>query len=267
MLLALLQCSCPLTWGSFAPQSASVADAEEFHDADTGLPSLVNISPGAGGSCSMLAESCVQVAAQACVLCAGLLQEQAVSQFLHDLSGAVQGLAAETHLLRERCAQNGHCWMCIWAMMCGRSPVSLARAGDRHMRGDVPHEPMETCAGWAIWRRMWRRSEAAAAAGIAAADVRYGPACPGRSPGHLCWFYAPCLGRRELQSSPCCWLSATHIAAAAGEADKVPRQAIRLCDHCEGEAATWTLLTAAARCAHRLPTLDVQYQVRGSLHT
>jgi len=34
-------------------------------------------------------------------------------QFLRDISGAVQGLAAETHLLRERCALNGmrcHRW-------------------------------------------------------------------------------------------------------------------------------------------------------------
>ncbi len=29
-----------------------------------------------------------------------------MSQFLHDISGAVQGLSAETHLLRVRCALN-----------------------------------------------------------------------------------------------------------------------------------------------------------------
>ena len=82
----------------------------------------------------------------------GLLQEQAVSQFLRDVSGAVQGLAAEAHLLRERCANimrladvllvvGSLCWLQVTEAHCVPRDV----------------ETVMTHAGWATWRRTWRR--------------------------------------------------------------------------------------------------------------
>ena len=40
--------NCSLMLGLSTPQSAGIADTEEFHDADTGLPHLVQMPPGAG---------------------------------------------------------------------------------------------------------------------------------------------------------------------------------------------------------------------------
>ena len=60
-------------------------------------------------------------------LCAELLHEQAVSKFLRDVSGALQGLAAETQLLRERCVPFTVCSARERHPVAARRDLSLCR--------------------------------------------------------------------------------------------------------------------------------------------
>ena len=93
-------------------------DDEQFHDADTGIPRVVHIPTGTISHPKLLSYHLLQNSngdrccsnhrldrRRVCRL-AELLQEQTVSQFLRDLSSSVQSLAAETQLLRERCAHD-----------------------------------------------------------------------------------------------------------------------------------------------------------------